>query len=812
MTVSIFRLALRDLLRHRSFLLLFVANLILGQLAFLSLDQFKRGIASSIEGQSRDLLGADLSISSRRDLSDAELAEAQSSLQALAQRQTKMVEMFSMVNGSKDTDGARLVQLRAAGPGFPFFSGITLTDLAGADIKRNIDQLSSGQVWVYQDLLFMLDLSLGDSIRLGQKEFVIAGVIRDDPGSNFTATMAPRVYLRLEDLDPTELYRPGQSTAFVSYLWELQPGVDTEELRLDLLKLLKDPAIRVNNARTSGEQVSRLLQYLGDYMGLVALVGLLFSALGSVFLFRAYLVKRLRELAILKVLGSSTNRILLFFLFQMIIMCVVSVGASAVLAQLGTNILVTQVKELSLVDIRFGFSFASLFLVFTVNTIGTFFVLYPWLHGLRQLSPRPLLQEQGRVSDPPVAVVWFLLPLVYFYGLSVFQSSSWKVGSLFFALLLASLAIFWALGLGLTRIVPVSVNVSVPLKLAFLQWKRGGALSVFLFSVLSLAFLLTALIPQIERVFRDELEKPDELPTFFLFDIQDEQQQPLRAFVQTELRMELKNLSPLIRARLMQINGKDYEKIAESERVWTREEEEEIRFRNRGVNLSYRETLSPSETVTEGEPWVGRYQEADGSFPPLSVERDYARRVGLELGDQMTFDIQGIEITGVIRQFRKVRWASFEPNFFVQFPTQVLEDAPKTFLATLKIDSANNSAGPDRKSHAQRKIVENFPNISMIDVELLVSKVMGIVDKMGAAVLVLSLMTVASGVLVFFSILFQELERRRWDLWLLSILGMTRLDRWKSIGYEYVMVLGFAAGVGLGLSTVMATVLAAVLF
>src|SRR5690606_32005397 len=148
-----------------------------------------------------------------------------------------------------------------------------------------------------------------------------------------------------------------------------------------------------------------------------------------------------------------------------------------------------------------------------------------------------------------------------------------------------------------------------------------------------------------------------------------------------ERDLDVLGLSPMVRARILKVNGQDYErKIAETG-FKTREEEREARIRNRGVNLSYRSSLADSETIVSGRDFSGEFDPQKQDKAELSVEFRFAERMGLKIGDILEFDVQGVEIEGQIINLRRVKWTSFQPNFFILVQNGVLNEAPKTFIA-----------------------------------------------------------------------------------------------------------------------------------
>lgn len=219
----------------------------------------------------------------------------------------------------------------------------------------------------------------------------------------------------------------------------------------------------------------------------------------------------------------------------------------------------------------------------------------------------------------------------------------------------------------------------------------------------------------------------------------------------------------MIMARLSEVNGQPWQRS--KDQGVTREAEQEERFRNRGVNLSFRTTLAEAESIAEGRWFQRGYSEGSTQPAEISIEQRYAERLGVKIGDTLTFDIQGLPVSAVITSLRRVKWNTFQPNFFIVLQPGLIDDAPKTFLMTLPaLDFA-------KKVELQKEIVAAFPNVSIIDVTKLVTKILDLIQQMSLVLIVMGWLTVVTGHAVIFSIAQNQALARRWDSNLLKILG-----------------------------------------
>lgn len=205
----------------------------------------------------------------------------------------------------------------------------------------------------------------------------------------------------------------------------------------------------------------------------------------------------------------------------------------------------------------------------------------------------------------------------------------------------------------------------------------------------------------------------------------------------------------------------------------TREEESSESMKNRGVNLSYRSQLSWSESIVAGK-FNGERCDVDKGPCEISLEKNYAKRLGVKLGDKLTFDVSGIEIEGVVTSFRTVKWTSFEPNFFILFQPGVLEEAPKTYLSSIKVKSY------EEKQKVFTKMAENFPSVSLLEVSELVRKITTIFDLMSIAIKFISFLSFFVALVVLVAVSFNHLELRKKEMGLFYMLGLN-IDKIKKI-------------------------------
>jgi putative ABC transport system permease protein len=258
----------------------------------------------------------------------------------------------------------------------------------------------------------------------------------------------------------------------------------------------------------------------------------------------------------------------------------------------------------------------------------------------------------------------------------------------------------------------------------------------------------------------------------------------------------------MIRGRLIKINQElTQKKVAATDGVFsTREDQHSESMRNRGVNLSYRSKLSWSEKVVTGK-FNGEKCNSEKSPCEISLEESYAKKLGVKLGDTLTFDISGQEVEGRVSSMRKVKWISFEPNFFILFQPGVLEDAPKTFLSSFKVKSSAE------KRAVFTKIAENFSNVSLLDTSEVIKKITTIFDLMAFAIKFISLLSLFVALVVLVAVSFNHLDLRKREMTLFYMLGL-KIQFIKKI---YTREFSFLIALCIGLSLIFGSILTRVL-
>ena len=757
----------------------------LGVSARVAVGSFLSQLNFSLLKDTRALLSADLEITSKNPLGQKE-KEDMARLLPPGSRSQESVNFVTMA-AAPATGKSRLAEVRAAEPSYPFYGELRLAGDGG----KIFDAVTPGEAaFVQKELLAQLGVGIGGRLKLGNKEFVIGGVIEQEPGLGANIfSFGPRILIPVSQVSATGLLGFG-SRAYYS-LFVALPGPELTDKSAALLKeqwnipaqrgrfresMGPEEGIQVRTPTDRQNQVRRFFDRLGDYLRLVSLMALLLGGIGVASVMRSFVVERLPWAATLRTLGASSGQIFRVFALQVGMM---GVAGSLLGAFIGAGFQVLLPAILSeFIPVRYE---AGLSWTATLEGLGLglatalFFGLLPVL-SLRGLKPLEVFRGDnpaGKMDRIPWAAVG--LGAVLLSAVSVLESRSMEKGLFFSASFLASAGLLYALSRALfpwlarARLMFPSFGIRHGLaNLARPQLRPHGAAAALGLC----AFLLGALTVYQSSLLKelDFGSKPGEIPSFFIIDIQDDQAEPLGKFLDASGAAG-SVISPMIKARYRGKNGEEINR----DRGLTREAEMRDHFRSREQNLSFREILGRNETVTAGR-WMA---ESGAGEPETSLEESFAERLGVGLGDLLTFDVQGVSVQARVTSLRRVNWASFLPAFFIYITPSELADAPKTWVGSVL------GVGLEDKDRLQASLIRLFPNLTIIDVAAAAEKILGVLNKISQAVSFVALFSVSAGLVVLTGMALAALRQREKESALLKVLGGGQRTLFVSLAVEF---------------------------
>lgn len=795
-------MAWRDSRASRRRLALFSASISLGIAALVAIGSLGRNLASAIQEQAKSLLGADLVLTSRQPPS-AEVQDLVRRIGGESARETSFSTMLVVSNAT------RLVNARAIAGGFPFY-GTLETDPPSAAAAL----AQGGGVLLEEGVLFQFGLRPGDSVRLGNAEFRILGSLRRVPGDSIAfATIAPRVYLSERDLPSTGLLKPG-SLARYRFQFRLPPdtnvGALVEQWRSEFqrLKLESDTVARRQ------EDLGRSLENLYRFLNLVALVALLLGAVGIASAVHTHVQQKLSNVAVLRCLGATLPATFGIYLAQGLLLGALGTGMGIALGALAAAWLPSLVQSFVPFALHAVFDWRGAWIAAAIGFGLCFlFVLLPLL-SVRRVPPLAAIRAAYRPPtrrDPAQLTILALIAAAV-TAFALYQTRRWTEGLGVAAGLATAFAVLAASGRGLMLLTRRFTPASFPY-----PWRQGLAnlhrphnRTTLLLMALGLGTFLLLTLQMTRDVLLRQLFPDDrpQRPNAILFDIQPDQRESVAALIQS-LGLPVLDEAPIVTMRLAEVKGVRTEllvgdpKSSPAERPGRRDRKEIPEWiLRREYRSSWRTHLNESEQVIAGQ-WIPSMPAVpEGSTEtapiPVSVEEGIARDLHVGIRDRLVWDVQGVPVASVVASLRKVDWRQVRPNFFVLFPAGSLEAAPSMHLLATRVRN------PEESARMQRELVRAFPNVSAIDLTLILETLDGVLTRIGFVIRFMALFTVATGLIVLAGAVMSGRWQRIQEGILLRTLGATRAQIRGILVAEFTAI-GLLSGVLASILSIAAT-------
>jgi len=822
-----FNLAWRELRSSWRHFVYFLACIALGVGAVVGVSLFSANVERAVLKEARGLLGGDLEIRLSRPLEGpgaAVLADV-AGRGIITTRVSELVAMAAPANRPPGgVDATQLVELKAVESGYPLYGVVRvepdrpLMELLHPAPERCHD-LCHGAV-VQEALLIRLGLGLGDTIKIGQATFRIAGVIHTEPDRMANMfSLGPRVVISREGLAAADLIKPG-SRMRERHLLKLPASMALSPLIHELRGRLTAESARVSSYRDAQPQLKQFLDQLARYLGLVGLTALFVGGIGVALSVHAFVREKLSSIAILKTVGADTATIIASYLGQALGLGLlgsvagigIGIALQSILPQAVSALLATDV--LQQVEFTSMLSFGALVPVGKGLGLGILttllFSLWPLL-TIRDIKPAAIFRREVERREAPLGRQETSLgaralrlitadPLrsataagigIGLAGLSMWQAGSLTIGGLFIGGLLMAIAILagaahWLLR-GL-RALPVPRALSLRQALGNLHRPGGQALGVMVsigvgvMVILAIALLQQALVRQVGE------NRPSDSPTFFFIDIQPDQASAFGELVHRRTGDFAPDLTPLVRSRIHAINGRlvtdERDAQLEEPSSQSRDDKRKNWYANREYVLTFLDHVPKDNTIVKGAWWK------PGQVfprPQVSVEEEAAKHLDLDIGSRLDLNIQGTIVQAEVSSIRKVEWGNFSTNFYMIFSPGSLDAAPMTYVATVRVP-------PQEEVAFQSAVVAAFPNVTAINIGEVLDSFARVLDRLSLAIRGVALFCLMTGALVMAAALAATRYRRLYEAVILKALGATRGLIARSFAAEYAL-LGCVAGV-----------------
>ena len=774
--------------------LLLALVLAVGSLATVGL--FADRVRLALQQEATSLIGADLRIVSAHPLPPAYRAAAQA-------RGLRTVESRAFLSMVAHREQTLLSEIQAVEAGYPLRGRIEIDDGAGSTPSLTLPLhgggdavgrvVSRGTVWVDGRLLRRLDVRVGDEVGIGTQRFTVAArIVRDIDRAVGFYSFAPRVLMNGDDLAATGLLQEG--SRIVYRLMVAGETRQVEALR-DELKPGLSNGEKLEDVRDARPEIRTALERAEHFLGLAALTAAILAGAAMALAARRFVLRHLDTCAMLRCLGAQQGQVLRLFLYQFLLLGVVAVLLGCALGYVTQAVLVSFIESMRDTELPQPSVLPAIKSAASGFALLLGFAFLPLLQ-LRKVSPLRVLRRELGAPQANALLAWGLAVLVL-AGLFLWHSGSVKLGFTMLGGLLAGLLGFgvlaWLLLHGLAR---YSFRFHAQVRHAFNNLARHGrdsALQVVALGLGGMALLLLTLVRgDLLQSWQGKL--PPDAPNRFIVNIQPDQQQPVMDFF-ARAQLPPPQLLPMVRGRLVSINttsisGDSYpdprarelverefnlswaEQMPEwnelvSGRWWAPSIDEQRTPSLPRTRESSSFNPSPDSRLTEGQPVLslpkGGNDENPNERKELSVEEGIAERLGIRLGDELTYDVGATPFTARVTSLRKVQWDSMRVNFFVIATPELLRDYPVSYLTSFYL--------PPDKVRVGDQLAREFPNLLVIDTGAMIEQVRGIMEQIAQAASVIFMFTLLSGLAVLYAALLATQDERINEAAILRTLG-----------------------------------------
>lgn len=763
-------------------LLFFFLCIAIGVGSIVALRSLIQNLSQAVGGDARALLTADIEISSTSDFSPSEIAMIEEVIGTsnIVEERNETITTAAMAQPVDEAnENVSFVELKGIEPPFPLVGNFVLSNGAPFDFKL----LESGGAVVAPILLEDLKVKVGDRLRIGEAVFEIRATFEQEPGGTGGGGFrtGPRVFIEKKAFDEAGITRNSSRVRRqILYRTSDNPTALTRQLR----EKLRGTILRVRSYRESQENLNEQFARTENYLSLTGLLILVLGGVGVWNVARVFVEQKQKAVAVLKCLGAGANKIIAVYLLQILALGLVGSLFGVFLAQCA----------LWFAELRFAAELpenlsytvplaAGLQGVLLGILISLLFSALPLLQ-VRHIKPNLLLRDEtgeklGRLDW--TRWIFGAACLAALLGLAVWQAGSLMVGAFFLVALGLTTGILYLAAVVLTLILRRlksfgSFSVSQAVNSLY---RPGNQTRIILLAVGLGAFVVLAVQSLQSNLVREfDFSRNERLPSMFFVDIQRSQLDELKSLV-TEMSGEVPEITPTVRARVAAVNGEAFD-FSKPE---VRQQQGRI---GREFAVTYRPNLDQNESVIAGRWWT---PDEPSDVPEVSVLDDMSETLNVRPGDYITFDISGRKIQAYVSNIRKIDVRNTRTAFVFVFRPGTLEKAPQSFAATIL-----SRLSETERARLQRRTVEKFPNVQVIDVADIIAVVQRLVNNFVLAISFVGGFVILSGILILIGSIGLTKSQRIYENAILKTLGAKRRVLTTILFAEYG-ILGILAGI-----------------
>lgn len=688
----------------------------------------------------------------------------------LGLRQTETWSFRSMLRAG---EGLSLSEVRALGEGFPLRGRYRVDEGTG---EYEADGLPApGNVWLTRAGAQLLDVAVGDTVRLGQSELRVAALVAQVPDAAMDYfNVAPRVFVRLDEIHATGLVQEGSR---ITHRFIVASDDGAAQGFVDAMQNRLERGQRLETVADARPEVRRALDRADRFLGLASLVAVILAAIAVAMAARRHSARHLDGCAVLRCLGASQRTISIIHIGELMMLGLIGCGLGVLGGWAVQSLLSGWLAQIMNIAVPAA-GWLPVAQGFAVGFVVLLAFAVPPVVALRKVPALRVLRRDIGAVEPGA----LLVTLAGLGGVAALLW--WKAGSPTLALtmlggiagtfvVLALLAL--VLVAALTRL---RTRMRGPWRYGLANVSRRRAASIAQIASLGLGLMAILLLTLVrsDLLGRWQQSFPEDAPNRFIVNVQPDQLDGVRSILQQHGE-QAPTLYPMVRARLATVNGEPV-----SGETYAARGDRARRLAEREFNLSSVATLRESDNAVV----AGRFWQPGDSSPQFSVEQGMADGFGWKVGDVIGFDIAGSHFEAAITSLRRVDWESFRPNFFVETPLGPLDTHTASYITSARVERGDPAL--------TRALVEAYPNLSVVDIDAVIDQVRSTADQVAGAVEYVFYFTLLAGVLVLLASISASQDERLLEGGVMRVLGARTAQLRLAHASEFIAI-GAIAGV-----------------
>jgi putative ABC transport system permease protein len=728
----VWNMAWRDARHNFPRLFLLVASLITGIAAVVSIGSLNYSLQETLDQNAKELLGADLVINSNRKF-DKKIQQVLDTAKLITAGDAEMASMVMFMNSRQ----SRLVKLTALYGDFPFYGKL---ETQPPDAYEKMKRTPATFTMLDESLARQFEVSSDDSIKVGNTIFRVAGVVTKIPGGGaITSTLAPSVYIAMAALDSTGLVQFGSRVNYRLFI-KTKDNAETAKTIEAIRPINKKEGYSYETVERRKQGLGRSFGSVYQFFSLLAFVALILGCIGVASSIHIYAREKREEVAVLRCIGSSGWQAFNIYFIQVFFLGLLGSVLGAIAGAGIQKVIPIVFKNFIPVELPFAISWEAVTEGLLLGAlVSLLFAILP-LVAIRFVPPLSVLRTDfsatRKFSKMRLAAI--ILIVLFPILAASWQTRNLMTGLAFAGGLMAALGFLALVAMGLLKLIrrffPTGARFVFRHALSNL-YRPNNQTQVLMITIGLGGFIIATLnIIQNSLLGQVEFTGNQNQSNTILFDIQPSQKEGVIKLIEDH-KLPLNQVVPIVTCRIQELKGRKVEIIQAdtSNRVPTWALTREYR-------VTYRDSLHRSEEMVKGNMHSFKRGKKDSVWVTLSEGMQETLRV--DIGDSLVFDMQGVPVRAKISGIRKVEWPKDPPNFIFVFPPGVLETAPQIWVATTRVDQASEA------NRFQQELVTTFPNVSLVDLRLILTTVENLFGKISLVIRFLALFSIITGLVV----------------------------------------------------------------